>query len=313
MDEQNNIPSQVRAGAEQAEQIIKALNAEAPGAAEMDQSATQQQNHDQTTAGTPATLEQQLRTLQGKYDAEVPRLAKECAKLRSQVSALLEENSRLQTELQNAAKKAETSPRPADAKQLNPESFGNYGEEFVELAKRVNMLQAENERLKAGGTKAPGPKVSDTIAADQFATFYGKVSAAVSDLEALNNDPQLLKWLDETTDPETGFRMREIMNRAQQQFNHDTAIKVFNKFKQQILGAPPDVRTNTHPPITPATTQATGSMPVSPQFSGKIWTRADISKFYRDAREGAYKGREAEYQAMQADIFKAQNEGRIRG
>jgi hypothetical protein len=42
------------------------------------------------------------------------------------------------------------------------------------------------------------------------------------------------------------------------------------------------------------------------------YTRAQITEFYANSRKGLYAGREAEYRAIEADLQRAQVEGRIR-
>jgi hypothetical protein len=44
-----------------------------------------------------------------------------------------------------------------------------------------------------------------------------------------------------------------------------------------------------------------------------VYTVSDIRKFYEDVRRGLYAGRDAEHQAIERDIFQAQNEGRVKG
>jgi NADPH-dependent glutamate synthase beta subunit-like oxidoreductase len=44
----------------------------------------------------------------------------------------------------------------------------------------------------------------------------------------------------------------------------------------------------------------------------KVWNDVDIRKFYSDLRRGVYRGREAEADAIDADIIRANAEGRVR-
>jgi hypothetical protein len=43
----------------------------------------------------------------------------------------------------------------------------------------------------------------------------------------------------------------------------------------------------------------------------RTWTRASIDAFYRARQKGAFKGREAEADALEKDIFAAQRDGRV--
>jgi hypothetical protein len=59
-------------------------------------------------------------------------------------------------------------------------------------------------------------------------------------------------------------------------------------------------------------TQKTG--PVStPDGSGKrVFTRAEISKFYRDVQAGAFKGKPDMQRQMESEVIAAAREGRVR-
>jgi hypothetical protein len=48
-----------------------------------------------------------------------------------------------------------------------------------------------------------------------------------------------------------------------------------------------------------------------PQGEAKSYTSEDIKKFFSDVQKGKYKGREAERDRIERDIFAAQREGRI--
>jgi len=44
----------------------------------------------------------------------------------------------------------------------------------------------------------------------------------------------------------------------------------------------------------------------------RIWTEAHITRFYRQKREGYFRGREAEAERLENDINRAGFEGRVR-
>ena len=73
--------------------------------------------------------------------------------------------------------------------------------------------------------------------------------------------------------------------------------------------APPKVDMNTLvAPGRPA--EAT---PPRAQDNKRTWTNAQIQRFYSDARNGKYHGRDAEKRKVEEDIFSAPREGRFLG
>jgi len=51
----------------------------------------------------------------------------------------------------------------------------------------------------------------------------------------------------------------------------------------------------------------------SSQDGKPVYTHAEIKRFYNDVRRGAYAGRDADKARIEADMFAAQREGRVRG
>ena len=118
----------------------------------------------------------------------------------------------------------------------------------------------------------------------------------------------------------TGITRQTYLADARNSLDLRRVVSVFNTWKRET-GVAPSVATqqqSTQPSnvsrlekqIAPGRTNAATSAP-SPKAE-KLWTGADIAKFYDDRRNGKFKGREAEANAMVRDIFLAQRDGRIR-
>ena len=84
--------------------------------------------------------EQRYRVLQGKYDAEVPRLSVQIAELQEQLTELVSEKEQLQEKLQEQASKQQG---------LDPGEYEDFGEEMKKLVETVNDLRAENLKLQS--------------------------------------------------------------------------------------------------------------------------------------------------------------------
>lgn len=338
------LPPSVRKAADRSAEIQKALatppNPEtpaAPGAQPNTPPAGAQKSPetppkvektpDEIINDTEEAYKKRFDVLKGKYDVEVPRLAKENSKLRQMQTTLLEENQTLRAEnkdlktsLEEA--KAKTPAAPEAGTQhgedlIDPEDYREYGAAFVKMAEQLRKVVESGAKKKAQPRQPEQP--ARTVDPGRQA-FIAQVRKEVADLDALNNDPQLLHWLDAERDPVYGMPMRYILNQAEQRLDHEAVVKVFNQFKHDILGIPipgfekPDPNTPAplKPPISPPP-----SVPGNPQnplgHNSKIWTRAEIKQFYTDVTAGKYRGREADKKAIDADIMAAQSEGRIRG
>jgi hypothetical protein len=109
----------------------------------------------------------------------------------------------------------------------------------------------------------------------------------VSNYQELDRDPQWHRWLS-SSDPLT-VRPRQVAIAR----SDASRVKAFFQGFQQEAGG----------------TQAPGR---ARSASAKpTYTRDQIARLYEQDRKGAYAGREAEWNRIEADIFAAQKEGRV--
>jgi hypothetical protein len=59
-------------------------------------------------------------------------------------------------------------------------------------------------------------------------------------------------------------------------------------------------------------TQNAGTVGAQDGSGKRVWSRAEITKFYSDVQAGKYKANPERRKALEADIFAAQREKRIR-
>ena len=115
----------------------------------------------------------------------------------------------------------------------------------------------------------------------------------------LNNDPQWIGWL-------VGTHLYSNLSR---QHHLDAAVASGNvhlvaQFFKDFIAQ----RNATQPRPAPSPPQ--WGYAASPR-DRPVYSRADINAASRAYMKGAYRGREAEYEALQADIIRAAREGRI--
>jgi hypothetical protein len=231
----------------------------------------------------------------------------------------------LLAQVQTTQAPAETQEQAA-ARLLTDKEVEEYGEEFIDVSKRaaqeaispeLSKLQRDIEFLKRGMGS-----VGQTIARSAKEKLYDALDAHVPDWEQINEHPAYHAWLAEV-DPYSGSRRKAMLDHAFARQDPARVVAFFQGFKAEAAATDP------HPPQgaphqTPAQ-PANGGVPLQafaapgragpaaqPSSAGKpVYTRSDISRFYRMKAEGRYRGREAEAEAIDADIINAAQEGRV--
>lgn len=244
--------------------------------------------------GKPASYwKHRFDVLQGKYNAEVPALRKEVTDLQKQIQEAAKPDGSAVERAQNAM---------AD---LTKDEIEEFGPELVNLIQRVagNVakstqpdpeVQEMRDRLKA---------MDDERQQDIEATFWSDLETQVPDFRQVNADPAFHAWL-AAFDQFTGVQRQQLLAQAQKDWKAAPVIALFNAFKQE---GKPQQRKVPDDQVSPPSAGGSGNAPAA---QAKIWTRAEINTFYREKTSGRYTPDEAK--KIEADIFAAQTEGRIR-
>lgn len=267
-----------------------------------------------------AGWEQKYKTLQGKYDAEVPRLNTEVKNLQAQLSSLHEVIASL--------KQPEPDPKPAapeKPKLLKDEEISEYGADLIEVMRKaareefggeLEEVRAENARLKEqlGGVSNHAAETAQNI-------VYTTLDAQVPNWKELNGDQGFLAWLAEN-DIYAGSSRHLLL---QQAFKEHDAARVVSFFKGYLNEHAAITPTGEETP-TPATQERAPTVDMSqiaapgkPRVGGgvstqdgkRIWRQAEIKAFYADVRRGKYSHDPKTKASLEADIIAAGPEGRI--
>ncbi len=166
------------------------------------------------------------------------------------------------------------------------------------------------------------------VAITEQEKMWNLLDKEVPDWEPLNRDPIFLGWLS-LPDPASGVRRKDLLVQAFEGNEGPRVAFIFKAFKTEtgIRPATPAVPTTPVPPGTPPGTPpsnrvalqdlaAPGRPRASTPANGEaderaLYTETQIAKFFHDKQKGVYRGREAEADALERDIFKATSEGRI--
>jgi hypothetical protein len=276
-----------------------------------------------------AEWEQRYQTLQGKYNAEMPEL-------RGQIRALQDLVAQVQARAAPAPMAPEQAPaaapryiNPPPVREIPPEDIDAYGRELVDASQRwaearfAPLLQDWERRiLSIEGAHAQLAQQAATQGID------AQLDRLVPGWQALNNDETFKTWLRQV-ERFSGRTFSDLANEAYGMGDAARVANFFQTFQREHTQAEPAVGTQPRQTAPGAMTGASaaplpladlavpGRAPVaSVQLPGaperRLWRQAEIKRFYDDRARGMWRGREADAEAIEQDIFAAGREGRIR-
>jgi len=269
----------------------------------------------QTDTTTESTFEQRYRTLQGMYNADTARLRSDNQQLNSRVTQLEQLLSSLST-----APAAQTQME--QERLVTPKDIEDYGDS-IEVMRRVtkeevsaaNRRIAELEQMIRQMHTSVVPKVEQVaqrqaMSAEQ--AFWEDLSTTVPAWRDINADNAFHSWLLEV-DPLTGLTRQSYLEDAQRSLDARRVSNIFSAWQglsgQSVAQSPrPASASQLEKQVAPGRSRSSGA-PSGDQ--PKTYSAADIRKFFEDVRKGLYKGKEAERDRLERDIFAAQRESRI--
>jgi hypothetical protein len=285
--------------------------AETDPAANEDSNGNEQISEGEETAqkdDSAADWKQKYQTLDGKYKAEVPRLTRIIKELRYENTQLSRQVSRLSSGEDGTHRVGHT-----DA-EINPDSFAEYGEDVKNLARMTAEERKRNQELHE-----KMQKIESSLQVKEETAFEDRLEQLCPNAFVQNHDSEFVAYLQ--ANPEINGKLQTAVTGR----NADAVAEVFNTYRRQAgyyygtetpaavnppAASPKEAEKN---PLKKTDVsrqvQPTKNRPASSHPSTKIYTRADIKKFYDDVARGRYT--EKESAALEADINKAINEGRV--
>ena len=269
-------------------------------------------------------LIQRYRTLQGMYNADVPRL-------NAQNKELLGRINNLENLLRNAPQPqpAPAPAQPQNVKYVTKEDEAEYGDS-IEVMRKVTREIIEPMRTgyeqqisQLQGTISQMqhlvPKV-DQIGKNQAASaeqqFWANLTYAVSNWREVNDDPDFQSWL-LSQDPLTGISRQTYLEDAQRSLDVNRVAAFFVEWGSKNGSAPqpapqPTPRSNAaQDELSKQISPGRGRTVETKQGAKKTYSGEEVSKFYQDISQGAYRGKDEERARIETDIFAATREGRI--
>lgn len=254
------------------------------------------------------TWANRYRTLQGVFNAEVPKLQRANQELSNQVQEVLRR-------LDDMAKVKQEPHQPVKPV-VDPADVETFGADLVDMVNRVAgraIGDLMNQVVDMAGRVAAMEQhlhgANQAIAATAEDRFFDHLARAVPDWETVNQDPGFIAWLQEA-DPVYGVPRGEVLQTARSRLDAVRAVAVFNAFKATVT--PPQEPAKSPSVEKQVSPRASNASPPPAPREKPILTQAQVAKFYDDVRRGVFRNREAEMQHIELVINEALAEGRVR-
>lgn len=244
-------------------------------AVQQSQGINQQQEGDSTQQhpqmAPSENWEHKYKVLQGKYNAEVPRLHQELKQARHEIEFLKGKLAMMETLL---AQKPINEPVRDDD---NDEVVKKLKEEFPDIysaVKRMLDKYAPKHELNEIATKVDTrvKQTEEQVQQKLYSAFLAQLAQKVPDWQVLNVDPEFLEWLSGKDRLSTRTR-HELMLEAFQAGDVDTVAEFFLAYKEAKKQQAPQQQPNIVPPAGRSSPPTGKPKP--------IYKQSEIEEFYR--------------------------------
>lgn len=250
--------------------------------------------------------------MQGKYNAEVPRLTGQVNQLAERVNTL---SADLQTAQQNKGA-ADTTGKTVD--EALDDLAEQYGEQFVAaIDRRIDSRLDGRLNDKFSTIEQRMQRVEQTTTQSGINASLDQLYAAgrIPDWRALNEDPDFITWLQNEAPFSGGKTFQQIIKSAYQAGDVAGTAEIFNVYDQtnnKQADPAPAKQNKPEPPVSPPK-RGGGVQSQIDNASGDVLRVSDFQQLMQDKINGRYHGKEAEFEKKKAEFYKAKAEGRLIG
>ena len=291
--------------AEQTEESVEA-KAEAP---------VKEDKADKEPESDDPKWKQKYKTLQGMYDAEVPRLHQQVKDLNTQ----LEE---LKKTVESANDKAAEAKQEAEYERLKnlvtDEERQEFGDDLIEVQRKVAREETAELVKQLEAIKSENAKLHEllqqTDSQVSHTSFQHRLTQLVPDFEQVNSDPAWIAWLDEN-DPLLRAPRRVVAERAYAEGDAESVAHFVNLFRESSGQSTTDtkkkvVKQELEAQIQPSKS-ASSNTPVAP--AGKTYTNDQVRNMFLRVTQLNKTGKLDEARKLEAEIDAAYMQGRVSG
>jgi hypothetical protein len=275
------------------------------------QTAPQQVTPEVTPPVDDENWERRYKGMEGRYK-----------RAEGDIRSMSEQITSMQNLIASMQRPAETPAELRPQSLLTPEERTEYGTEFLDVVARRAKEELNPEVASLRNKLSNLEKQLSTTSEQQQARARFELEASLDQRiphwRDINVMPEFHAWL-ALPDMYSGAIKHDLLRTAYAQNNTPRVLSFFKGFLDQEAAYVPQ---GLQPPPAEngklsledfaapgrAKTSAASGAPVEKP----IITRAQISQFYAQSAAGGYRGREAEKAQLEAMIFDAEREGRIR-
>jgi hypothetical protein len=214
-------------------------------------------------------------------------------------------------------------PPPRRPLQVSPDEVNDYGEDFISMVQRIAQHTVD------GRIEPLAQEVGRTqrqVGVHQNRTMHQQMAELYPDWEAMNADERFIAWTqlpDAYSGAIRGSLMQEAWNAGDARrvlaffqgfLAEEAALNPQGQERQPVAPlAPPNSAPAPAPPLTLAQLAAPGGARSAQHQPAEkpVYSTEDITRFYTEVAAGRWRHREQERVAVDADIMRAQHEGRI--
>lgn len=250
--------------------------------------------------------QQKFATLQGKYNAEVPRLHQQLHQTNQALQGL-------KAELDSLRKQPEkpTAPTVDTDLELIREHQGDdiagamqrlLQKQMAPLLDHIKQLETQ---LQQSGQQVNQIRERQTLTDEQ--RFWQELGQTVPDYQAVNADPGFLAWLGEV-DPFTGVQRQALLDHAGQNFDVRRVGAIFNAYKAtQTKAAPNPKADELAKQVAPGKSKASST----DTKAAPKWTQAKVEEFYQRDYAKLYLRNPTEADRLDREIKAAMERGEV--
>lgn len=228
--------------------------------------------------------------LQGKYNAEVPRLHERIRELEAQLA-----------EAKRPAQPSGAKPQTLDG--VLGKLAEEYGDEFA-----ANVQSAIDQKVEAavGTVRGEIDSVKKTVGKSREDRFVTELTTQVPNWRDVFNDPRFSEYLD-NVDDFSGKQLRDLAQEANDALDANRLARFYKAFLNSVGETnttetkKKDKREALLSPETSTKTE-TGE---EPKEKADLIKASEIERFYRDVQKGAFTYRQKEREAIEARINNA--------
>jgi hypothetical protein len=245
--------------------------------------------------------------VQGKYNAEVPRIAAENKELREQISQL----AKTVDDLKLRAKQSETNTSETNSaiSTIKAELGDSVAKALSDLidAKAGNISKSYEEKASNLENRVQDNLKRQALTEKQI--YIKDLKTMVPDLEKKNSDPKWRRWLMNTAPLSRGRTYQQLLDEANSSMDAGGVAEIFNSCPVFQNGHTRKEKPNIEDIIEPAKPKPGKHSDVGEK---KIYSKAEVDKFRKDVLEGRYARDETTRQKLDAEYSNAFLEDRIR-